>query len=242
MSFAGGANTHKSCIPVATIVCDTDHPGKAPTHESTRPGKEPTYKTTRPGKEPTHKKTRFGKAPPIRSHNPRDALPPTTDLLTVPMHENRAWVTGVTTDKLRIHNSKRIAQQMQQHPCSYWRTHEGTFELPPSRPRATSYCNEMSPANLALYHPAADLLLEYATKGCPTHTEKRWSIDKMEAAITRGPHPSAMQPDTLAQLRRETFEKVRKGQARIVSWDSIKNDPLKDLKISPKKYSGNLFH
>jgi hypothetical protein len=91
----------------------------------------------------------------------------------------------------------------------------------------------MSPANLALYHPAVDLLLEYATKGCPTNTGKQWSIDKMEAAIARGPHPSALQPDTLAQLRREMLDKVEKGQARIVHWEAIRDNPPRDLKISP---------
>jgi hypothetical protein len=55
----------------------------------------------------------------------------------------------------------------------------------------------------------------------------------MEVAITRGPHPSALQPAALAQLRQETLDKVGKGQARLVNWDSIRHDPPKDLKISP---------
>ena len=91
----------------------------------------------------------------------------------------------------------------------------------------------MAPSNLALYHPAADLLLQSATNGCPTRTGKPWSVEEMEAAISRGPHPSALQPEALRQLRRETLDKVNKGQARLVRWGDIKAKPPQELKISP---------
>jgi hypothetical protein len=91
----------------------------------------------------------------------------------------------------------------------------------------------MRPANLALHHPAADLLLQYATKGCPTKTGRNWTKDEMEAAINKGAHPSALVQEATEQLRRETMEKVSKGQARIVRWDDIKHDPPAELKISP---------
>jgi hypothetical protein len=55
----------------------------------------------------------------------------------------------------------------------------------------------------------------------------------MEAAIRKGAHPSAMVTEAAEQLRRESVEKVRKGQARIVRWDDIRDNPPKELKVSP---------
>jgi hypothetical protein len=55
----------------------------------------------------------------------------------------------------------------------------------------------------------------------------------MAAAIAKGAHPSARVGDAAAQLRKETMEKVKQGQAQIVQWDDIKHDPPKELKISP---------
>ena len=91
----------------------------------------------------------------------------------------------------------------------------------------------MCPSHLALHHPAAELLLEYASTGCRAQTGENWRKPDMEAAIDKGAHPSARSGAAAAQLRAETMEKVRKGQARIVRWDDIKADPPPELKISP---------
>jgi uncharacterized protein YeeX (DUF496 family) len=55
----------------------------------------------------------------------------------------------------------------------------------------------------------------------------------MQAAIDRGPHVSALVPEAMKQLQLEVNDKVRKGQAKVVLWDNIKDDPPKQLKISP---------
>ena len=55
----------------------------------------------------------------------------------------------------------------------------------------------------------------------------------MQAAIDRGPHKSALAPDAIAQLTAEVREKVAAGQARIVDWMDIRDDPPAQLKISP---------
>ena len=93
--------------------------------------------------------------------------------------------------------------------------------------------NNMCPTGLALHHPAASLLTQYATLGCPTQTGKPWSKKEMEAAINRGPHVSALVPAAIEQLRLEVEDKVRRGQARLVLWDDIKCNPPPQLKISP---------
>jgi hypothetical protein len=55
----------------------------------------------------------------------------------------------------------------------------------------------------------------------------------MQAAIDRGPHKSALSPEAIDQLHLEVAEKVRCGQAKLVDWNDIKNDPPPQLKISP---------
>ena len=55
----------------------------------------------------------------------------------------------------------------------------------------------------------------------------------MQAAIKRGNHVSAKQPDAVAAYQVEIAEKIKKGQARVVLWDDIKDNPPKQLKISP---------
>jgi hypothetical protein len=91
----------------------------------------------------------------------------------------------------------------------------------------------MCPANLALEHPAAEKLLEYATGGCPANTGKPWSKEQMWAAVERGPHVSALDPDAIAQLEGEIADKVKAGQCKVVLWDEIKDNPPEQLKISP---------
>ena len=91
----------------------------------------------------------------------------------------------------------------------------------------------MAPSGAALNHPAAPLLLELATLGCPADIGEAWTLEMLEEAIRKGAHPSAMEPEPAAQLRAETLEKVEQGYARLVAWDSVKHNPPKTLKISP---------
>jgi hypothetical protein len=91
----------------------------------------------------------------------------------------------------------------------------------------------MCPSNLALHHPAAAKLLQYATGGCPCNTGKPWTKSQMWAAVERGPHVSALQKEAIEQLKGEIAEKVRVGQCRVVNWDDIKHNPPAQLKISP---------
>ena len=170
---------------------------------------------------------------------PMDQLPPPKSKemsgLLAPRLNNTASVTGATTQTLRIENKRRRKlQQAEQPKQQWWNTYRGTFTIPEPRtkPHAT-YRNNMCPRGLALNHPAADHLLEYASKGCPTHTGAPWTIDQMRAAIERGPHVSALVPEAMAQLDDEVREKVLKGQARIVKWKDIAADPPSQLKISP---------
>ena len=105
--------------------------------------------------------------------------------------------------------------------------------MPPPRHRPEQWKGGMCPDNLALYHPAAEKLLKYATEGCPCNTGKPWSREEVTAAIERGPHISALEPDAIDQLAGEIKQKVADGQCRVVLWDDIKNDMPEQLKVSP---------
>ena len=143
-------------------------------------------------------------------------------------------VTGESTPRLRIENKRRrILKQLTQPPTTYWESHRGTEVLHHIEHRNIAHRNKMCPNRLALHHPAASLLLQYATNGCPALTGKPWSVAQMAAAIARGPHASALIPAASKQLDDEVNEKVRAGQARLVRWNDIKDNPPQQLKISP---------
>ena len=55
----------------------------------------------------------------------------------------------------------------------------------------------------------------------------------IEATITCGAHPLAQLPESTAQLQQEMLEKVDQEYAHLVAWDSIKDNPLPNLKKSP---------
>ncbi len=55
----------------------------------------------------------------------------------------------------------------------------------------------------------------------------------MWEAVARGPHRSALSPKAIAHFKAEATEKVRTKQAQLVQWEDIKDNPPKELKISP---------
>ena len=162
------------------------------------------------------------------------ALPTPTTLLPPTLNSTQP-VTGASTKHLRKENKQRrkLLQQQQTAAPPLWTAYNGDFVMPPPVPKVPQHRNNMCPAGLALHHPAAAILTQYATLGCPTQTGKPWSIDEMEAAIQRGPHASSLVEGAAEQLWLEVEEKVQKGQARLVTWDDIKHDPPEQLKISP---------
>jgi hypothetical protein len=96
-----------------------------------------------------------------------------------------------------------------------------------------SFRGLMAPSEPALEHPAAPLLLELATLGCSADTGESWCMERLEAAIKKGAHPSALVPEVATQLREETLEKVDQGYARLVWWADIRDNPPRNLKVSP---------
>ena len=179
-------------------------------------------------------------APPVQSTSPTDSGPrqngskSTPSGLRPPRLQSDTHVTGATTKRLRIENKRRRKQlQAEQPQQEWWSMHAGEFQMPEPLDAPATFRNNMCPRGLALHHPAAADLLQYATEGCPTCTGDPWTIQQMTAAIERGPHVSALVPAAMAQLDQEVNEKLLNGQARIVKWADIKANPPPQLKISP---------
>ena len=82
-------------------------------------------------------------------------------------------------------------------------------------------------------HPAAPLLRDYAKRGCPVSVGRDWTLEELEAAVTRGPHSSALVPDAIAQIQLEAREKVAQGFAKIFLWEDLKMMLPHALKLSP---------
>ena len=58
-------------------------------------------------------------------------------------------------------------------------------------------------------------------------------MNQMEDAIYQGPHVSVLQPVAMKILTEEVTAKDKKGQRKVVLWDSIKDNPMEELKITP---------
>jgi hypothetical protein len=143
-------------------------------------------------------------------------------------------VDGSNKGQLR-HDNKRARQQkqMQQEDPAYWLVYQGIFEVPPELDHLGQWRGVMCPKGLALHHPAAEKLLQYVMKGCPSRTGKPWTKEEMQEAINCGPQILTLVPEAMAQLADEIKEKERIGQCWVVLWDDIKDDPPVQLKISP---------
>jgi len=89
------------------------------------------------------------------------------------------------------------------------------------------------PRERALLHQAAKLIDAYSKDGWPANCGADWTIEQIEAAIRRVPHPSAKNPDAQEALFTETDDKVENGYAKVVRYSDIKHKLPKKLKISP---------
>jgi len=155
--------------------------------------------------------------------------------LAYPTINSGERVSGHNKRKHRLENKRRrLLLQSEQPTPSYWTKHQGHFTAKLTQDvEQTPWIGDMCPRGLALNHPAAPTLLQYATHGCPSNTGRPWTRQQMEAAIRRGPHPSALEPAAITQHLADVEEKVLNKQAKVILWDDIKDNPPHLLKISP---------
>ena len=90
----------------------------------------------------------------------------------------------------------------------------------------------MQPQPLAGVHPFAPTLREWA-HGIPVDCGPNWEWSVIEAAVERGPHPTARTPDSIQLFQEDIEYQVRAGFCRVFLWDDIVRLRPANLKISP---------
>jgi hypothetical protein len=91
----------------------------------------------------------------------------------------------------------------------------------------------MCPLGLALMHPAAETLKHYSQMGCPTHTGRDWTPEQIREAVHRGSHKSALTPEAIAHFKEVVDVKIACSQAKVLRWIDLRDNPPRQLKISP---------
>jgi hypothetical protein len=166
----------------------------------------------------------------------RKGAPTNIDGLLQPIIEATGnLVAGKDIKKLHLQNKWRqhALQEQQKTTLTAWTAHQGTTVLQPAVPLPERWRGEMCPSGIAPYHPAGDLLKDWASFGCLAKTGHPWTKAEMWEAIKRSPHRLALLEAVLEHFAAEAIEKINAGQARIVEWESIKDNPPAQLKISP---------
>ena len=64
-----------------------------------------------------------------------------------------------------------------------WLWQTVNFTLPIPKQMVKEHKGGVCPSVSALHHPVAELILQYATQGCPTSTGQPWTVADMEAAV-----------------------------------------------------------
>ncbi len=143
---------------------------------------------------------------------------------------------GATAKRLQAENKhKQLILQQTADASSYWQTHTDESKLPSTQllQNSTSYQNSMCPLGLALDHTTAAHLNKWSRLGCPTMIGKPWTKLQLTTAIRRGPYSSALTPTAMVHFANKMKQKVACGQAKLICWRDIRNNPPAELKISP---------
>ena len=90
----------------------------------------------------------------------------------------------------------------------------------------------MQPQPLAGVHPFAPTLREWA-HGIPVDCGPDWDWPIIEAAVERGPHPTARTPASIQLFKEDIAYQIKAGFCRVFLWDDIVRMRPKNLKISP---------
>ncbi len=90
----------------------------------------------------------------------------------------------------------------------------------------------MQPQPLAGVRPFSPTLEEWE-RGIPVDCGPDWEWDVIEAAVSRGPHPTSRTPESVALFKEEIEYQIRAGFCRVFLWDDIVKMRPKNLKISP---------
>jgi hypothetical protein len=92
----------------------------------------------------------------------------------------------------------------------------------------------MQPQALAAGRPFFPTLHQWGSHGgVPLDCGPDWQWDLVLAAVARGPHCSALEPENISLVHEDVQHQVDAGFSKIVLWDDIKQLKPRKLKISP---------
>jgi hypothetical protein len=103
-------------------------------------------------------------------------------------------------------------------------------KLPPDKPNLRLSPNTipqgkltslMQPQPLAEVHPFAPTLRKWQ-QGIPVDCGLDWDWSVIEAAVERGPHPSAWTPESIALFAKDISYQIKAGFCRIFPWEELK--------------------
>eukprot|EP00978_Attheya_sp_CCMP212_P042595 scaffold262463_cov60-Attheya_sp.AAC.2 len=108
----------------------------------------------------------------------------------------------------------------------------------PNMPHHKKKCGKvnrslMRPATWMYLHPFAPTLHKWE-KGVPVDCGEDWWRETIDLAIAKGPHASALTPKAQKLVLKDVAYQVDAGFSRIITWESIKANPLARLKVSPQ--------
>ena len=130
-------------------------------------------------------------------------------------------------------NTPPVTERLYQSPPPKCKQAEPDPLTPTQSEFSTKIHGLMFPCNDVLKHPAAKMLLKWATDGCPVDCGEPWSIERIQAAIDKAAHPSAQSNAAATACRNKALERVKDGCAKLIKWDDIKHNPPINLKVSP---------
>ena len=90
----------------------------------------------------------------------------------------------------------------------------------------------MQPQPLSEVHPFATTLKQWR-HGITVDCGQDWSWDVIEAAVERGPHPTACTPTAHSLFREDIAYQVLAGFCKVMLWEDVKRIRPRNLKISP---------
>jgi hypothetical protein len=100
-------------------------------------------------------------------------------------------------------------------------------------PHGKPVSNLMKPTGVALLHPFSSNLQEWHEKGIPVDCVDPWSRQAIEESIKRGNRVSATTKKVIDLIKSDVDYQIKAGFTKLVPWETIKDDPPENLKISP---------
>jgi hypothetical protein len=85
---------------------------------------------------------------------------------------------------------------------------------------------------IVLGHSFGETLQEWQT-GVPVDCGKPWQREAIDAAVKRGPHPTARAAGAIALVHEDVAYQIKAGFSKIALWDDIKDNLQPTFKISP---------